>query len=153
MNKSIQNLQEGTIYDIAFELQKYINNNWKEFWDSYLPETQKIFIEKHEGPAYAFYSTKLFSLLKNELNAAGLTSTPDFPGDFQQSIEQGPEEKRNRSFWCILYRGNNVLGTLVTHIIHDHTRLRLPTPPHITSLHEIDFDTIRKNIRDDINMF
>ncbi len=46
----------------------------------------------------------------------------------QKNTEQwGPEEKRERGFWCVLRNAQGeALGALVTRFIHDETQLRMP---------------------------
>lgn len=147
MTELTEVLKKGTMDSIVIQLQKYINSHWQYLWDKHLADTQRIFTEQSQGPAYAFYAGKLFSSLGSEIKTAGLTTVPDFPGNFQQSHEQGPEEKRVRRFWCVLYRDkDNALGTLVTHFYHDHTHLQLPKIPKITNLEEIDPGAIQQTI-------
>jgi hypothetical protein len=80
---------------------------------------------------YARYGQELFRPLADEFKQAGLICDPAFPGTFPLSREQwGPEEDRERRFWCVLHQENGgTLGTLITRYFHDHTRLRIPRPP------------------------
>ncbi|WP_425517361.1 DUF6022 family protein [Paenibacillus solanacearum] len=90
--------------------------------------------------AYGFFCLKLFEPLVAEMVRAGFVPRPVFPGTFPQSEEHwGPWEDRERRFWSVIRQENGQpLGTLVTRVHHDHTRLRLPRPPQVFVIHETD---------------
>lgn len=78
--------------------------------------------------------------LEAEMIGAGLNPRPVFPGAFPQSEEHwGPWEHRERRFWSVIHLADGFpLGTLVTRIFHDHTKLRVPEAPQLYAISETD---------------
>lgn len=132
-------IRRTTMDALTTYAQHYIDREWERVWEENLPEIERIY-EKGGDSAYGFFCLKLFHPLEAEMVSEGLTPRPVFPGTFPQSEEHwGPWEERERRFWSVLHGANEKpLGTLVTRIFHDHTRLRLPKPPQIYAIDETD---------------
>ncbi|MDQ0115653.1 DUF6022 family protein [Paenibacillus harenae] len=143
MSMLIETFKSTTMKMLATYCQQYMNANWENVWKQHLPETERIFA-KNGDSAYGFFCIKLFHPLVAELAGAGLTPRPILPGSFVQSDERwGPPEDRERRFWSVICQTDGrELGTLVTRIFHDHTRLRIPRPPQIYSISVTDHTDI-----------
>ncbi len=130
----------ATIFNaLAAYAQNYIENQWQPVWERNLEDAKRIFAKGGDS-AYGFYCIKLFQPLTAEFANGGLVTQPILPGTFPQSEEHwGPWEERERRFWSVIRQENGrALGTLITRIFHDHTRLRLPRPPQIYAIHDTD---------------
>jgi len=121
-------LRKGqTVETVAAYVQQYLDEHGQAVWRDHLPEIEQQY-QQSGNQAYGLYSQTLHRPLEEELQRAGLTCDPRLPGTFPLSREQwGPEEARERRFWCVLRRTQGeALGTLVTRFIHDETQLRMP---------------------------
>ncbi|MBB6733907.1 DUF6022 family protein [Cohnella zeiphila] len=132
-------------------VQQSIDERWKGVWDRHLPELERIYAKGGDS-AYGFFCLKLFQPLEAEMEEAGFAPGPVLPGAFPRSEEHwGPRENRERRFWSVIRQGNGKeLGTLVTRVFHDHTRLRLPKPPQVYAIEAIDPNHISQVIMADL---
>ncbi|ALC80339.1 DUF6022 family protein [Bacillus capparidis] len=136
-----------TIEALKCHIQELIDSSWQQVWDQNENELQSHF-EKGGDTAYGLYFSKLFHPIAKQLTEAGLDSNPFLPGSFPQSVERwGALEDRERRFWSVISQMNgNALGTIVTRIFHDHTRLRIPRPPQLLTLKETNTERIKELI-------
>ncbi|MCC3373873.1 DUF6022 family protein [Cohnella sp. REN36] len=139
MNEMAGTLKGAALSMLAAYAQQYVDRRWQDVWDAHLPDIERMFAKGGDS-AYGFFCLKLFHPLTEEMVEAGFLSEPVLPGLFPQSEEHwGPWEDRERRFWSVIRHGDgSPLGTLVTRIYHDHTRLRLPRPPRISAIGETD---------------
>lgn len=139
MSKLIDKFKGTTMQMLKSYTQQYIDNQWQQVWEQYLPEIERIF-SKGGDSAYGFFCLKLFRPLVEEIVEAGFTPRPVLPGTFPQSEEHwGPWEDRERRLWSVIHQENgHALGTLVTRVFHDHTCLRIPRPPQVYVINETD---------------
>lgn len=135
--------RETTMRMLQTYVQQYIDDNCQTVWERNLPEVERIY-EKNGDAAYGFFCRKLFEPLVADIVEAGFLPRPLLPGTFPQSEEHwGPWEDRERQFWSVIGRAKEQpLGTLVSRIFHDHTRLRLPRPPQVYLIRETDPERI-----------
>lgn len=149
MKTLIEQLSENgkTIEVLKCHIQEFIDSSWQDVWVQNEKELQSHF-EKGGDTAYGLYFSKLFQPIAMQLKEAGLGSSPVLPGSFPQSVEKwGPLEDRERRFWSVISQINDsALGTIVTRIFHDHTRLRIPRPPQLITLKETDTERIKELI-------
>ncbi|QBD76348.1 hypothetical protein EPA93_10145 [Ktedonosporobacter rubrisoli] len=134
-----------TVEVIAAYVQHYVNERYQQAWQEMLPELEQTYATKGE-PAYGLYCIRFFQPLKEELEQVGLQAEQNLPGNFPSSIEEwGPRDYRERRFWTVLRESNGEkLGTLVTRIFHDHTKLRLPQAPAVLPLSQTDDEAIKQ---------
>jgi uncharacterized protein DUF6022 len=140
-------LKGRTIETVAAYVQQYVDEHWQQVLHHHRQELEELFARLGE-PAYARYGQELFRPVYDELKQASLTCEPALPGTFPLSREQwGPEEKRERRFWCVLHEENGgALGTLITHFFHDHTKLRIPRPSTVLALTQTNQTVIAQMI-------
>ena len=143
--------QDVPVDAVADHIRERLAERWQPLAEERADELQRYF-EEHRDPAYARYSQMLLDPIRDdlqELEAAGYTVEPAFPGRFPDSIEpRTPPEERVRSFWTVVSTSDGTpLGTLVYRLFHDHTRFRLPRAPEVLALRETDPSDIRAAIK------
>ncbi|RXZ81003.1 hypothetical protein EBB07_16335 [Paenibacillaceae bacterium] len=136
-------LNKVTMRMLKTYVQQEIDQHWQQVREDYLQELENIFAKGGDS-AYGFYCRKLFDPITAELMNAGIIPRPIMPGLFIHSEEHwGSWEDRERRFWTVLQQGNgNTLGTLVSRIFHDHSRLRIPRSPQVYVIGETEPDKI-----------
>jgi hypothetical protein len=136
--------KEVTIHTLASYIRQYIREQLPVLLQENHEKFEKTFTKAGEY-AYGVYGRALFQPLQEELKLAGITTEPDFPGDFATtSIEYwGPPEERERCMWSVLATASGqTLGSIVTQIYHDHTRFRIPHIPGIIALEETESQAV-----------
>lgn len=136
-------LNQTSMSTLKAHVQQKVDQSWQQIRDEHLPELEKIFAKGGDS-AYGYYCRKLFEPIHAELMDAGIIPRPLMPGSFPQSEEHwGPWVERERRFWSVLQQSHGrVLGTLVTRIFHDHSRLRIPRPPQVYTISVTEPDQI-----------
>lgn len=133
---------ESTIQTLAGYIQRYISEQWEQVLRENREELLRLYDEAGE-PAYGTFARRLFRPVREQLELAGFRSEPHFPGALPASREWGLPEERQRWMWSVMRRGQGVpVGTIVVGLFHDHTRFRVPRPPEIFALEEIDIEAI-----------
>jgi hypothetical protein len=135
---------------LADHVRQRVEGRWQPLAAEKADELQRYF-EEHGDTAYARYSTVLLDPVREELadlERAGYTLDPPFPGRFPDSVEpRTPPEERVRSFWSVLSTtGGRPVGTLVYRLFHDHTRFRIPRAPQVLALEETEPGMIKAAI-------
>ncbi|MBD2871395.1 DUF6022 family protein [Paenibacillus arenilitoris] len=142
MSQLKETFKETTMNMLAGYAEQYIENHWRQVWERNLEEIERIYARGGDS-AYGFFCLKLFKPLESEIYDAGFTPRPVMPGLFPQSQEHwGPWEERERRFWSVIHMNGEAVGTLVSRVFHDHTRLRVPGPPRVYAIPETDPDKI-----------
>ena len=137
---------ESAIQTLASYIQEYINQQWRGVLEENQKNLSRLY-DKAGEPAYGAYAQKLFRPVREQLERAGFLSTPGFPGTLSTSVEWGPDEERERWMWSVVRQARGALvGTIVVGLFHDHTRFRLPHPPRVLALEEVDADDIVREI-------
>ena len=135
-------------------INQQLASSWAACWHEHLPAITAL--HKRVGePAYGLYNRELFAPVQARLDAAGLVCRPALPGTLPLSEEDwGPEDHRERRMWTLLHDPNgSPMGAVVTRFFHDHTRLRLPAPPTVVAVSEVDHDRIRQIVLQDPSMW
>ncbi len=134
---------EITIQTLASYIQQYIQEQWQPVLQQGKEELLRLYDKAGEGAAYGTYAHRLFQPVQEQLKRAGIQSSPGFPGTLSTSREWGPPQKRERWMWSVVRHGQAApLGTIVIRLVHDHTQFRLPHPPGVLALEEIDTNAI-----------
>lgn len=139
-----------SIATVAGWIRRQLASTWEASWSEHLPAVTRAY-ERMGEPAYGVYNRELFAPIQSQLTPSGLTCTPALPGTLPLSEEEwGPEDHRERRMWTLLHdEHRTALGAVVTRFFHDHTRLRLPQPPTVAGLAEVDHDRIRSIVLTD----
>lgn len=140
--------QGESIESLAAYVQQFTDENWQRVWEQTLPKAIVLY-EKAGDPAYAVFAQALFQPLAGDLASVDLIAQPHLPGDLSWSWEEwGPQQERERRLVSIVsQKDGEALGTLVIRFFHDHTQLRLPRPPIISPLREIDREAIAQAVQ------
>lgn len=137
---------------IATYVCGYLERRWQGVWEEQGPALVRAW-ERLGEPAYGLYNRELFRPIQAELEGEGLVCRPALPGSMASSEERwGPQDFRERRMWTVLRdheAGAVALGTLVMRFFHDHTQLRLPSPPSMIGLATTDDDAVRALVLDD----
>lgn len=132
-------LQHADIHAVAQHVQRHVSERWRDTLDENAGKLADAYARGGDM-AYGTYLGLLFRPLNRQLKAAGLTLTPDLPGDLDRSREWGdtPDETdQQRWMWSLVQGASGEgLGALVTVVFHDHTGFRLPRSPQIIALME-----------------
>ena len=139
-----------SVATVAGWVAEQLASSWQTSWQDHLPMISQAYKRMGE-PAYGLYNRELFAPIQARLTAAGLVCKPAMPGTLPLSEEDwGPEDHRDRRMWTLLYDEQGPgIGTIVTRFFHDHTQLRLPEPPTVVGLSEVDHDRIRQIVVQD----
>ena len=134
--------RECTIQTLGSYIQQYIDEQWQKVLEQSWEELIRLYDQVGE-PAYGRYAQRLFRPIQEQLKQAGFASSPSFPGALPFSREWGPLQERVRWMWSVVRPVQGApIGTIVIRLAHDHTRFRLPHPPGVIAIEEIDPDAI-----------
>ncbi len=139
-----------SVATVADWIRRQLASTWESSWNEHLPMITDLY-ERCGEPAYGLYNRELFAPIQQQLVATGMICKPPLPGTLPLSEEDwGSDDHRERRMWTLLYDERRVkMGAIVTRFFHDHTELRLPEPPTVAGLTEIDHDRIREIILQD----
>jgi hypothetical protein len=130
---------ERTIQTLARYIQQYIKEQWQQVFQQSREELLRLYDQAGEGAAYGTYALRLFRPIQQQFKQAGFLSSPSFPGTLNTSREWGPMNERERWMWSVVRPTDGApIGALVIRLVHDHTRFRLPRPPGILAIEEVD---------------
>jgi len=120
----------------------WVDDQIAAHWQAVLDTHREKLADAYARAGDAAFGTYLHLLLrdvKRHLREAGVRTTPPLPGEFDISREWGNPGGTNNERWMwslVSTASGEPLGTLVLSIPHDHTRFRLPRPPHAFGLRE-----------------
>jgi Family of unknown function (DUF6022) len=136
--------REVTIHTLASYIRPYIREQWQILLQEHQEDLLRTFDQAGEY-AYGTYFRMLCQPIQEQLRLAGFVCEPDYPGDFRTaSVEYwGPPEERERCLWSVVKTAQGTcLGTMVLQVFHDHTQFRVPYPPGILTLEEIETEAL-----------
>jgi hypothetical protein len=150
MTKSLlefmQESKESTIDTLAQYMENHFTKNWKFIFEENKDQLLDTFKNIGE-PAYGMYFNFLLVPVSKQFKQAGLHPESRLPGDLDISREWGTnkeETDQHRCFWSTIHaiEGEESLGTIVSVLPHDHTRMHIPSVPQIFALTETNKEDI-----------
>lgn len=131
---------------LADHIRAWIDERWQAVLDEHRAELEREFAARADV-AYRTYGGLLLGPVRAELEelaSDGYTFEPAYPGAFRDSIEPAaPPADRVRTFWTVVSREGEPVGTLVYRMYHDHSRFRVRRAPEVLALEETEPDAVR----------
>ncbi|MEF2278998.1 DUF6022 family protein [Deinococcus sp. YIM 134068] len=142
MTETFPNAVNGSPDILA--LGQWVDAQVAEQWETVLDTHREKLADAYARAgdmAFGTYLNLLLRDVKRHMRDLGLKATPPLPGDFDISREWGNADGTDNERWMwslVTTTSGEALGTLVLSIPHDHTRFRLPRPPHVFALRETE---------------
>src|SRR5580698_8719078 len=135
---------ESDVFGVAAFVHATVVETWMACWDQELSTLRRLW-ETVGEPAYGRFTSRLFRPVEAALEEQGFVCEPRLPGNLRLSEERwGSPRDRERRMWSLVSREHCPIGVLVTRFFHDHTALRLPSPPAIVGLDAVDHLSVRR---------